>query len=262
MKTRTATTTVLTSAALAAALGLTGCTGGDPGDAGGSASPTATSGETSTAMSPGSSGTSPGAGESASGPSTSTATATEDNRADHMFARMMIPHHQQAIEMSDIILGKEGLDPEVAALAEQIKAAQGPEIEQMETWLDEWGVGGGGMGRGGMGPRGDGMGPDGDGSMGPDGEGSMGQGPMGDGEGGGMMGGMLSEQELQAIEQADTEEATRLFLEGMIVHHEGAIDMAEIEVQNGQYPDTVALAKTIIETQQREIETMRELLGR
>lgn len=150
MKTRTATTTVLTSAALAAALGLTGCTsgdGGDPGDAGGSASPTATSGETSTAMSPGSSGTSPGAGEGASGPSTSTATATQDNRADHMFARMMIPHHQQAIEMSDIILGKEGLDP-------------------------------------------------------------------------------------------------------------------EIEVRNGQYPDTVALAKTIIETQQREIETMRELLGR
>jgi uncharacterized protein (DUF305 family) len=258
MKNRTATMTVLTSAALAAALGLTGCTSGDgggSGDAGGSASPTATSGEAGPAMSPGSSGTSPGAGEGASGPSTSTATATQDNRADHMFARMMIPHHQQAIEMSDIILGKEGLDPEVAALAEQIKAAQGPEIEQMEDWLDEWGVGGGGMGRGGMGP-------DGDGSMGPDGDGSMGQGPMGDGEGGGMMGGMLSEQELQAIEQADTEEATRLFLEGMIVHHEGAIDMAEIEVQNGQYPDTVALAGTIIETQQREIETMRELLGR
>jgi uncharacterized protein (DUF305 family) len=228
MSTRITTTTVLAGSALAAALALSGCTTGDTGDAGTGPSPTATAG------------------------GSSTASTTEANQADHRFARMMIPHHEQAIEMSDIILAKEGLDPEVATLAEEIKAAQAPEIEQMQSWLEEWGVGG------------DGMGPDGGGSMGP---GSMGSGSMGPGqrgEGGmmgGMMGGMLSQEELQEMEQADTEEAARLFLEGMIGHHEGAIDMSEDEVRNGQYPDAVALAETIIETQQREIETMRELLG-
>jgi uncharacterized protein (DUF305 family) len=176
-----------------------------------------------------------------------------------MFARMMIPHHEQAIEMSDIILAKEGLDPEVATLAEEIKAAQGPEIEQMESWLKAWGVDGDGMGPGSNGPMGPnptGSGSTGSGSGGP---GRMGEGGMmGDS---GMMGGMLSRQELQEMEQAGTEEATRLFLEGMIGHHEGAIDMAQAEVRNGQYPDAVALARTIIETQRREIVTMRELLG-
>ena len=57
-----------------------------------------------------------------------------------MFAQMMIPHHEQALEMSAIVLAKDGLDPEVAKLAEEIQAAQGPEIEQLEAWLDEWGV--------------------------------------------------------------------------------------------------------------------------
>ena len=50
------------------------------------------------------------------------------NQADMMFARMMIPHHQQAIQMSDTILAKQGIDARVVDLAKQIKAAQGPEI--------------------------------------------------------------------------------------------------------------------------------------
>ena len=56
-----------------------------------------------------------------------------------MFAQHMIPHHQQAIEMSDMILAKQGIDPRVVELANQIKVAQGPEIEQMQGWLKEWG---------------------------------------------------------------------------------------------------------------------------
>lgn len=62
------------------------------------------------------------------------------NMADVMFVQMMIPHHEGAIEMSDVLLSKSGVDPEVVALAEQIKAAQGPEIEQMKQWLDDWGM--------------------------------------------------------------------------------------------------------------------------
>ena len=71
------------------------------------------------------------------------------NDADVMFTRGMIPHHQQAIEMSNMLLGKQGIDPEVSSLAEEIKNAQGPEIEQMQGWLREWGMssapGGSGM---------------------------------------------------------------------------------------------------------------------
>ena len=57
-----------------------------------------------------------------------------------MFAAMMIPHHQQAVEMSDIILAKKGIDPRVVDLATQIKAAQGPEIQTMKGWLEDWGI--------------------------------------------------------------------------------------------------------------------------
>ncbi len=62
------------------------------------------------------------------------------NPADVTFAQHMIPHHQQAIQMSDMVLGKQGIDPRVVTLAQQIKAAQGPEIEQMQTWLSQWGA--------------------------------------------------------------------------------------------------------------------------
>ena len=74
----------------------------------------------------------------ASAPSASAAEA--HNQADAMFAQHMIPHHQQAIEMSDMLLGKQGIDPRVVDLAKQIKAAQAPEIEQMQTWLTQWGM--------------------------------------------------------------------------------------------------------------------------
>ncbi|ETZ36787.1 hypothetical protein L842_6229 [Mycobacterium intracellulare MIN_052511_1280] len=53
------------------------------------------------------------------------------NSEDVTFAQRMIAHHQQAVHMSDIILGKPGIDPRVVDLANRIKAAQGPEIQQM-----------------------------------------------------------------------------------------------------------------------------------
>ena len=72
--------------------------------------------------------------------STSTSAAEAHNQADVMFAQHMIPHHQQAIEMSDMVLAKQGIDPRVVDLANKIKAAQGPEIQQMQSWLNQWGV--------------------------------------------------------------------------------------------------------------------------
>src|SRR3979490_3125293 len=77
---------------------------------------------------------------SATAAATTTAAAEAHNDADAMFAQHTIPHHTQAIEMSDTLLAKQGIDPRVTELANQIKAAQGPEIQQMQGWLPQWGI--------------------------------------------------------------------------------------------------------------------------
>lgn len=66
--------------------------------------------------------------------------SAEANAADEMFATMMIVHHEQAIEMSDVILAKNSVDPAVTELAQKIKDAQGPEIDRMNDWLKAWSV--------------------------------------------------------------------------------------------------------------------------
>jgi uncharacterized protein (DUF305 family) len=65
---------------------------------------------------------------------------------------------------------------------------------------------------------------------------------------------------MDALEQATGTEAAKLFLTGMVKHHQGAITMAQQQVANGQNPEAVALAKRIITDQQAEITTMNQLL--
>lgn len=161
------------------------------------------------------------------------------NAADRMFVMMMIPHHEQAIEMSDIILSKEGVDPRVAAMAQQIKDGQLPEIDLMTSWQDSWSNG---EGR--------------DNSM----MNGMDHDHMGSGMGS-RMGGMLSDGEMDALRAATGSEANQLFLEGMIAHHEGAILMAQEEIDNGENSDVLALCEQIVVTQEEEIVTMREILA-
>ncbi len=69
----------------------------------------------------------------------STSAAAQFNDPDIAFVAQMIPHHEQAVEMADILLGKTGVDPRVADLATQIKAAQDPEVAAMTGWLTAWG---------------------------------------------------------------------------------------------------------------------------
>jgi uncharacterized protein (DUF305 family) len=159
--------------------------------------------------------------------SSATAAAEAHNDADVMFAQHMIPHHQQAIEMSDMLLAKQGIDPRVIDLANQIKAAQGPEIQQMQGWLTQWG--------------------------------SPAMPPMAGHDMPGMQG-MMSETDMTALTNAQGVEASKLFLTQMISHHEGAITMAQSEIKDGQFPAAIDLAKTIETTQQKEIDTMRGLL--
>jgi len=200
---------------------------------------------------------------------TSTAApAAAHNQADMNFAHMMIAHHQQAIEMSDIIVAKQGIDPRVVELAQQIKAAQGPEIEQMQGWMSQWGMpmsGMPGMDHGGM----QGSGPQSDSpttTTMPMPSGSMmpGMPGMDDMPGmGGMSGmdGMMSPAQMDALTNAQGVQASKLFLTGMVKHHQGALTMAQDEVNNGQSPDAVALATSILASQQKEIDTMNQILA-
>lgn len=145
--------------------------------------------------------------------------------------------------MSDMILAKQGIDPRVVQLATQIKAAQGPEIDTMRGWLDQWGMGGmpGMSGMPGMPGMGD----------------MPGMGGMGDMPG---MDGMMSPADMQALQTAQGVAASRLFLTQMVKHHQGAIAMAENEIKNGQSTEAITMAKSIASSQQQEIATMNEIL--
>jgi uncharacterized protein (DUF305 family) len=173
-----------------------------------------------------------------------TPTAEAHNQADVMFAQHMIPHHQQAIEMSDMLLSKQGIDPRVIELANQIKAAQGPEIQQMQGWLTQWGspqmpMPSGMPGHGDM-PTTSGM---------PSISGTPG------------VSGMMSEQDMAALQNAQGVEASKLFLTQMTAHHEGAITMAQTEIKDSQSPAAVELARAIVTAQQKEIDTMKGILA-
>jgi uncharacterized protein (DUF305 family) len=175
-----------------------------------------------------------------------TQNAEAHNDADVMFAQHMIPHHQQAIEMSDVVLAKQGIDPRVTELANQIKAAQGPEIQQMQGWLNQWGS-----------PQ---M-PMPSGSMPGHGDMPMPSGNMPSMSGMPGMAGMMSEEDMAALQNAQGVEASKLFLTQMIAHHEGAITMAQTEIKDGQYPAAVELARSIVAAQQKEIDTMKGMLA-
>jgi len=178
------------------------------------------------------------AGTSTPGPSTSTpsasATVGAANQADIQFAQMMIVHHQGALDMARLAADRAGA-AEVKELARRIENAQQPEIETMTAWLQAWGAE----------PL------DADGVM-P----GMEHGSMTDtGEGG-----MASSSQMAELEDAQGAEFDTLFLELMIVHHEGAIAMAQTEVDNGRNADALALAHKVIVDQTAEVALMEALL--
>lgn len=164
----------------------------------------------------------------------STSSNSAFNDADVTFAQQMIPHHEQAVEMAELAQDRAD-SSEVLELAENIEAAQGPEIDTLQGWLEEWGeeeAPSGGMDHGDMG-------------HGSDSE----------------MPGMMDEAEMNDLMGASGADWDRMFLEMMIEHHEGAVEMAQVEADEGENPDAVALAKKIISDQEAEIAQMQQLLG-
>ena len=153
-----------------------------------------------------------------SGCASSSQVNSEFSPTDIAFAEMMIPHHEQAIEMSELAL-MNSTNPEVLELAQEIKSAQAPEIDLMKSWA----------------------------------------GVKVSTHAGHMMDGMLSEDELNALREASGAEFDRLFLQGMIKHHQGAIEMA-MDVKNAKSMVVAELSAAIIAQQEIEITRMEELL--
>ena len=151
------------------------------------------------------------------------------NADDVAFATNMIPHHQQAVDLSALVPDR-STNPEVTKLASDIAAAQGPEIETMKVFLVQW-------------------------NENPDTK-------TGSGHGGhGAMQGMVDEATMARLESLKGAEFDTLWLQSMIGHHQGAIEMAKAEVANGENVDAKGLANDIITTQQAEIGQMKQMLG-
>ncbi len=168
---------------------------------------------------------------------------TEHNDADVAFATDMIQHHAQALSMVDLTLDRP-LDPDVTALAEEIRAAQGPEIETMADWLTEWGEDVPETMRDHVNSGHD-MGDMSD--------------TMDDMDHGDEMPGMMTAEDMDALEEASDPDFEEMWLDMMIQHHEGAIEMAETEEAEGQFKDAVDLAGDIVATQTAGIEKMAGL---
>lgn len=145
------------------------------------------------------------------------------NQADVAFATEMIQHHAMALVMVDQLRERK-VSAELSALGEQITAAQTPEIEQMSDWLEDW----------------DQPVPatDRDHANAHDMEGHDDMGMDG-------LSGPAFEDHWLAM---------------MVDHHQDAVDMAEAEIADGEFGDAVDLARSIVESQQAEIDRMEQLL--
>lgn len=162
-------------------------------------------------------------GDTASHNMNNSQSSSELQMNEFMFAEMMIPHHQQAVDMSDLAL-KKSTNPSILDLAQRIKDAQSAEIVQMKSWLD----------------------------------GESSNSMMSD-HSGHSMGGMLTEEEFSKLESATGIEFDKLFLEGMIVHHEGAIDMSRM-IKDTPTEEVNIFGLNVVEVQSAEIREMKEIL--
>ncbi|MGW1195766.1 DUF305 domain-containing protein [Streptomyces sp. NPDC002536] len=180
----------------------------------------------------GKSGGSP-AGSTAQTGSGASASAGQHNRADVAFVQGMIPHHRQAVDMADMA-AEHASSAEVKALADKIKKEQALEIDTMTTWLKSWGE----------------QVPQGASGMGGTGHGNA-----------SAMPGMMSNRDMDQLKGASGSAFDTMFLTMMIKHHEGAVEMANTEKQQGAYGPAKEMAGNIVTGQTAEIAQMRKMLG-
>ena len=150
------------------------------------------------------------------------------NADDVAFATNMIPHHKQAVELSAMVPDR-STNAELIALAQQISAEQQPEINVMKVFLVQW-------------------------NENPD----TNSGHAGHGN---AMQGMVDADTMTKLKSLTGAEFDKLWLESMIGHHQGAIEMAKAEIANGDNVDAKNLAKNIVTTQEAEIGQMKQMVG-
>ena len=143
--------------------------------------------------------------------------------ADVMFLQMMIPHHQQAIDISNLAM-KSSTNKEVIDLAKIIARDQAAEITQMKAWLKDAGA------TEDMGHSMDGM------------------------------GGMLTDEELTDLRAAKGPTFDRLWLEGMTDHHDGAIHMVQM-IEDAENAEVKAFGTKVIADQSAQIAQMKKMLA-
>lgn len=181
------------------------------------------------------------AGASASASASASADASADvsagahNAQDTAFAQGMIPHHRQAVAMAGLAPSR-AESQEVKDLAEAIEKAQDPEITTMTGWLEAWGE--------------DVPAED------------MPEEMPGMDHSGGDMSGMMSDADMKQLEKLSGTAFDTAFLEMMVAHHEGAVEIAKTERAKGAYGPAKDMAKSVITSQSAEITRMNELLGK
>jgi uncharacterized protein (DUF305 family) len=160
----------------------------------------------------------------------STATTSEQvaahNAHDIMFAQMMIPHHQQAVDLAALVPDR-STNPAVVKLAATISGEQQPEITAMKALLVQWDVE-------------------------PNAASDHSDMPVA---------GMVDDATMAKLQSLKGAEFDALWLQSMISHHQGAIEMAGGEVAGGQNVDMITMAKNIVTAQQAEIDQMKQMLG-
>ncbi|MBX7434282.1 DUF305 domain-containing protein [Mycobacterium sp. Y57] len=151
------------------------------------------------------------------------------NADDVAFATNMVPHHKQAIEMSALV-PERSTDPGVIALADQITATQQPEINILNVFLVQWNE-------------------NPDAATGGDHSGH-----------GSAMHGMVDDATMAKLESLNGPDFDTLWLNSMVAHHRGAIEMAKAEIAHGENVDAISMAQTMVATQEAEIEQMKQML--
>lgn len=150
------------------------------------------------------------------------ARAPSANDADVMFTQMMIPHHEQAVEMAGLASSRVR-DGQIKELAAKIKTDQEREILTMKGWLTAWGK------------------PEMSSHMGHE------------------MPGLLSEKVMKQLESAKGQEFDLLFVQGMIAHHNGAVAMARTEQADGAHPEVKKMAAHMVIHQRGEVTQLQEI---
>ncbi|MEE6259566.1 DUF305 domain-containing protein [Plantactinospora sonchi] len=150
------------------------------------------------------------------------------NTADLRFVQMMIPHHEQALEMAALVPQRAG-SAGVIAVADRIRSAQQPEVEVLRSWLRDRGFNPGPTGHSGHDPQ--------------------------------AMHGMQTPEAMAALAATTGTDFDRRFVEMMTEHHQGAISMAQEVLTAGVNQQIRELARNIAFEQAVEISRMREVLA-